>query len=174
MTCAGGVSAAAGVRPADAGPLFMEQYLDDPIETVLSERYGQSVGRDEIFELGNLAAVRPGVCQLLYLIVASVMVRTRLKHVVFAGTKQVRKGVCRLGFEIESIAAADPSRLGEAADNWGSYYANEPTIMAINLSESMDAVSQTPLAGLLLKFFEPQIAAMAAQINSVLDTSTAE
>jgi hypothetical protein len=166
MACAGNVSAAAGIRPADAGPLFLEQYLDDPVEQVLSNCYGQTLSRDEIFELGNLAALRPGVCQLFYLIMAGVIARTKLNYVVFAGTNQVAKGLTRLGFHMEPIVAADPARLGDAAENWGSYYDSEPQVMAIDLRESMKALNQLPLPCVLLKFYEPQIAELANHFNS--------
>jgi hypothetical protein len=167
MVCAGNVSAAAGIRPADTGPLFLEQYLDDPVEQVLGNCYGQTMGRHEIFELGNLAALRPGVCQLFYLIMAGVMARTKLNYVVFAGTKQVAKGLGRLGFHMELIVAADPSRVGDAAANWGNYYASEPQVMAIDLCKSMEALNKMPLPRALLNFYEPQIAELANHFNCV-------
>ncbi len=167
MNCGGNVSAAAGMRPANVGPLLLEQYLDDPIEQVLSQCYGESLGRHEIFELGNLAALRPGVCQVFYLIMAGVMARTNLNYVVFAGTKQVAKGLDKLGFRMKSIVAADPARVGGSAANWGSYYDSDPQVMAIDLSESMEILSQSPLPRALLHFYEPQIAELANHFNSL-------
>lgn len=167
MVCAGHVSAAAGIRPADTGPLFLEQYLDDPIEQVVSGVYGHSIGRHEIFELGNLAALRTGVCQLFYLIMAGAMARTKLNYVVFAGTKQVAKGLTRLGFHMESMSAADPARLGDVAEKWGSYYDSAPQIMTISLRESMQALSEQTLPSTMLKIYAPQITELANHFNSV-------
>lgn len=167
MRCAGNISAAAGIRPADSAPLFLEQYLDDPVERVLSTRYGKTIGRHEIFELGNLAALRPGVSQLIYLITAGVMARTGLNYAVFAGTKQVAKGVSKLGFCMEAIVAADPARLGGAAANWGSYYKNAPQVMVLDLRKSMDVLNALPLPGILLNIYESQIAELANHFNSV-------
>jgi hypothetical protein len=166
MVCAGNISAVAGIRPAQSGPLFLEQYLDDPVEQVLSNRYGQAIDRHEIFELGNLAALRSGVCLLFYMILAGVMMRTKLNYVVFAGTKQVAKGVGRLGFHMESIVAADPSRLGDTSANWGSYYDSEPQVMAIDLGKSMQALSQLTLPRTLLNIYGSQITELANHFNS--------
>jgi hypothetical protein len=167
MVCAGNVSAAAGFRPADTGPLFLEQYLDGSIEVILSNCYGKNLDRHAIFELGNLAALRPGVCQIFYLIMAGVIARTKLNYVVFAGTRQVAKGLDRLGFQMDRIAAADPSRLGDAARNWGSYYDSKPEVMAIDLEKSMEALGQMPIPRALLGFYEPQIAELASHFNAV-------
>jgi len=167
MRCAGNISAAAGIRPANSAPLFLEQYLDNPIEQVLSSRYGKTIGRHEIFELANLAALRPGVSQLIYLITAGVMARTGLDYVVFAGTKQVAKGVSKLGFCLESIVAADPARLGDDAAHWGSYYDNAPHVMMLDLRKSMEVLNALPLSGILLNIYESQIAELANHFNSV-------
>jgi hypothetical protein len=167
MVCAGNISAAAGIRPANSGPLFLEQNLDDSVEQVFSNCYGHTIGRHEIFELGNLAALRTGVCQLFYLIMAGAMARTKLNYVVFAGTKQVAKGLDRLGFHMQSIVAADPARLGDAAENWGSYYESAPQIMAIDLRESMEALSEQTLPSAMLNIYERQITELANHFNSV-------
>jgi hypothetical protein len=167
MSCAGNISAAAGIRPAATEPLFLEQYLDAPVEQVLSNNYAQPVARDQIFELGNLAALRPGVCQLIYLIMAGFLQRTDLRYAVFAGTRQVAKGVGKLGFCMETIVAADPARLGGAAADWGSYYDNDPHVMVLDLHKSMDVLSALPLPSVLLNIYEPQIAELANHFNSV-------
>jgi hypothetical protein len=167
MRCAGGISAAAGIRPADSESLFLEQYLDAPVEQVLGHYCGHSISRKEIFELGNLAALRPGVCLLFYVILAGVMARTGMNYAVFAGTKQVAKGLTKLGFCMESITAADPARLGAAAENWGSYYDNAPQVMVLDLGKSMDVLNAMPLTSILLNIYEMQIAELANHFNSV-------
>ena len=45
--------AALGFRHADAGPLFLEAYLDRPIEIVLGERFARPVPRARIVELAT-------------------------------------------------------------------------------------------------------------------------
>ena len=53
--------ASSGYTPADGHPLFLEQYLDQPIEDSLAGRVGRPVAREAVVEVGNLAAVSPGV-----------------------------------------------------------------------------------------------------------------
>jgi hypothetical protein len=167
MSCAGQISAAAGIRPAGFGPLFLEQYLDAPVENVLSSHYGLPVERQEIFELGNLAALRPGVCQLIYLIMAGMVSRTSLNYAVFAGNRQVARGVSKLGFEIATLAPANPARLGEGAADWGSYYDSDPQIMTIDLRNSMQLIKKLPLPSIMLNLYDGQITELAAQFNRV-------
>src|SRR5688500_5530748 len=54
-----GVGAALGYRRASAGPLFLEAYLDEPIEDAVGRHLGASVSRDRIVEVGSLAANSP-------------------------------------------------------------------------------------------------------------------
>ena len=57
---AGRIVAAAGWRCAGEDRLFLETYLDEPIETAVARLAGQPVKREAIVEVGNLAADRPG------------------------------------------------------------------------------------------------------------------
>ncbi len=56
----GRTSAVTGWRGADAEPLFLENYLDAPIETILRTLTGQDLQREQIVEVGNLASEKPG------------------------------------------------------------------------------------------------------------------
>jgi len=57
---AGCLTAVAGLRPAATGPLFLEHYLDRPVEEVITARTGAPVAREQIIEMGNLATAHPG------------------------------------------------------------------------------------------------------------------
>ncbi|MDH4172762.1 MAG: thermostable hemolysin, partial [Betaproteobacteria bacterium] len=52
--------AAAGYAAAGAQALFLEQYLDRPIEQALGAAVGRPLARGSIVEVGNLAAVSAG------------------------------------------------------------------------------------------------------------------
>ncbi|NIP72159.1 MAG: hypothetical protein GWO16_03610 [Gammaproteobacteria bacterium] len=54
----GGLCAAAGVRWAGEGALFLEQYLDRPVEEFFPADGGDAVARKDIVEIGNLAVLR--------------------------------------------------------------------------------------------------------------------
>ncbi len=55
----GRILAALGLRSAASGPLFLETYLDLPVEQRLSAVCGQGVRRGDIVEVGNLASRHP-------------------------------------------------------------------------------------------------------------------
>lgn len=56
----GELCAVAGVRLAGDEPLFLERYLDHPIEPLISAAADQPVARNAIAEVGNLAASDTG------------------------------------------------------------------------------------------------------------------
>ena len=112
VRCAGQISGVAGIRPADQS-LFSERYLDEPVDSLLGDLYGRRVSRAEVFELSNLAALRPGVCQLMYMVMAAFLYRAGFRYVVFAGTAQVERTVRKMSFAVTPLAPADPARLGE-------------------------------------------------------------
>ena len=50
--------AALGLRPASNEKLFLENYLDQPVEKLLSSMANKTISRSEIIEVGNLAVRR--------------------------------------------------------------------------------------------------------------------
>ncbi|HAN51479.1 MAG TPA: thermostable hemolysin, partial [Pseudomonas sp.] len=61
----GEVQGAVGLRSAQRRPLFLERYLDEPIELAVARRSGRPVPREEIVEVGNLAAFGSASARLL-------------------------------------------------------------------------------------------------------------
>src|SRR3954454_173365 len=53
---AGQMVAVFGLREAAHAPLFMECYLDEPVEARIARLAGRKVARSRIVEVGNLAA----------------------------------------------------------------------------------------------------------------------
>jgi hypothetical protein len=122
--------AAAGYTPAVSGALFLEQYLDAPVEEVLSQAVNQRVPRGRIVEVGNLAAVPPGFARSFVPALGSHLIERNYHWVVFTATRQVRNLLRRLCFRSYALASAARTRLPDGGAAWGSYYANAPTVMA--------------------------------------------
>jgi Thermostable hemolysin len=122
--------AASGYTPADGRTLFLEQYLDAPIEVELARCRGRPVARDSIVEVGNLAATSPGMARSLIPLLARHLDRLGYAWVVFTATRELRNTFARLGLRPLGLATADPARLADGGANWGSYYANDPIVMA--------------------------------------------
>ncbi|MCB1877266.1 MAG: thermostable hemolysin [Chromatiales bacterium] len=122
--------AAMGYRFADCGPLFLESYLDTPVETVLGRP------RSEILELGNLAAVRPGMLRWMILVLEVFLHELGGGQVVFTGSARLANSFRRLGVSLTKIAEADPSRIPDAARFWGSYYQHRPAVFTGRLDRA--------------------------------------
>lgn len=124
------IIAAAGWRPAQAGPLFLEHYLDDPIEHAMGSLNGQPVRRESIVEVGNLATGKSGASVHVILALAEHLDRLGYEWVVFTATRELIGIFQRLGLPLLALAKADPARLGDEARHWGSYYDREPVVVA--------------------------------------------
>jgi len=135
-----GVQAAAGLRPAVLGPLFVEQYLDASIEQVVESTTGHRVARSRIIEVGNLATRLPGIARVLFVALTQCLYERGFDWVVFAGTTDVRAIFRRMGIELVSLGPADPNRLGDARRDWGSYYDNQPVVMAGSIAAGCRAL----------------------------------
>lgn len=132
---AGGIwRAAAGYTPAASCALFLEQYLDAPVEEVLSQAANQRVPRARIVEVGNLAAVPPGFARSFVPALGRYLIERDYGWVVFTATRQVRNLLRRLCFKSYALAPATRTRLPDGGVAWGSYYANDPTVMAGRLT----------------------------------------
>jgi len=122
--------AACGWRPAGSEALFLERYLDQPIERALSRLANQPVDRQRIVEVGNLAAEKAGSSIHVILTLADHLHRQDYEWVVFTATSELIGIFTRLGLPLLALAPADPTRLGNEATVWGSYYDTRPIVVA--------------------------------------------
>lgn len=135
VTRRGELTAAFGVRCAADEPLFLETYLDAPIDDVLEQKLGFRPARDKIVEIGNLAAIYPGAVRWLIVALTVRLYQDGYEWVVFTGTSELKNGFHRLGLRPISLGSASIEQL--SADQraaWGSYYDTLPTVMAGSIS----------------------------------------
>jgi hypothetical protein len=127
----GDLIAAFGLRSAATSRLFLESYLDRPIEQILSDRLGKPVHREEIIEVGNLSALYPGAARWLIVALTAKLHEEGYKWVTFTGTAALRNGFSRLQLRPVELAAATLEHLpwSERA-HWGNYYDGSPMVMA--------------------------------------------
>lgn len=131
--------AAAGYAAAGAGGLFLEQYLDRPVEQMLAAALGRPLARDGIVEVGNLAAASAGSARRLIPQLARHLHRLGYRWVVFTATRALRNSFLRLGLKPLPIARADAARLPDGGASWGAYYEQDPVVMAGRISLGLDA-----------------------------------
>lgn len=124
------IVAATGWRSAASGRLFLEHYLDEPVERTLSVRAGRAVARERIVEVGNLAADKAGGSVHVILALADYLDGLGHEWVVFTATQELIGIFARLGLPLLALGQADPERLGAAARDWGRYYDTRPVVVA--------------------------------------------
>lgn len=133
------VKAAVGYQAASSGPLFLEQYLDQPIEQRLSQASGSAVSREQIVEVGNLASRSSGWTRQIILSLAPFYYRQGFEWLVITVTPRVLNSFHKLGVGLEllPLAAADPKRLKQDPARWGSYYQEHPLVMAGHIGKGI-------------------------------------
>jgi hypothetical protein len=118
-----------GYRDAEHQRLFLEAYLDEPIETVISHHVGEQVERASIVEVGNLAEAEAGDARLAIIAATAFLHTAGYRWVVFTGVSRLRNAFRRLGLEPKELVEADDSRLSEAERKaWGTYYSDRPVV----------------------------------------------
>ncbi|MGB2832627.1 MAG: thermostable hemolysin [Methylotenera sp.] len=128
----GQLVAAFGLRKAADGPLFLEYYLDAPIETVLSQRFNTTITRNQITEIGNLAVANPRHAGTLIAHVIQHSLDIALEWGVATAHRTLQNALIKGGRDVYALQAADKKRLSASEQAaWGSYYDNSPQVIAI-------------------------------------------
>lgn len=124
----GALVAVAGIRLAQQEPLFLERYLDEPLEDPVSRIAGYAVPREELVEVGNLAVRNAGSARLIIAAITWLLAARGLRWVAFTGTPTLINSFHRLGLEPTTLAPADPARVNDELADWGSYYDQHPQV----------------------------------------------
>jgi hypothetical protein len=124
--------AAFGLRSASKEALFLEQYIDIPIEQLMTERLGRNITRNQITCIGNLAVANPRNAGVLIAHVIQHSLDLGIEWAVATAHHSLQNGLIKGGRDVYALAPADPARLSaEAISQWGSYYRHLPQIVAI-------------------------------------------
>lgn len=137
----GGPLAVLGYRAAGDGPLFLECYLDKPVEDLVSTWLGTACERNRIVEIGCLAAVSSTALVRLWRETADLL-GERYTVAVATLTSRLRENFTRVGLPFTCLAPAREERLSRSVEDWGSYYREEPLVCAGLIAEGVDALSR--------------------------------
>ena len=134
--------AALGYRDASTSDsLYLEHYLDLPVEVQLSLRSGQYCTRKSMVEVGNLVTAEAGGARWLATALTAYLKNAGYDWAVFTAVRQLRNAFARLGIELIPLAAADATRLPEMERMaWGRYYETQPIVVAASVHQSHDAL----------------------------------
>jgi len=138
----GRLLAVLGLRETGSEPLFLEQYLDRPVEQALSAPAACPVDRDSLVEVGNFAVGAAGGGRWLITALTAYLYAAGHSWTVFTCGTELRNAFRRLGIELLDLGVADPNRLdAHARAAWGSYYDQKPRVMAANVAHSHQILS---------------------------------
>ncbi len=145
----GDLLCAFGLREAAHHRLYMEQYLDEPVESAISRLAGENVLRPKVIEVGNLASL-PGNARTMIVAVTRYLHDAGFHWVVFTGVAGLRAAFSRLGLKPQILAEADPKRLTpDDLVNWGNYFALKPQVMAGDIRGGYCKLATDDAAGLV-------------------------
>lgn len=135
----GEIRAALGVRDAGLEALFLEHYLDRPVESVLAEKSAMlPTSRSRIAEIGNLASVDRRASRRLFGILSHYLAAGHFEWAVFTGCGSLRQMFRSLGVETLELGRALQSRLPVDQQTWGGYYEDNPQVIAGRVSRGLD------------------------------------
>jgi hypothetical protein len=159
------LAAVAGARPARDGELFLEQYLDSPIEQFVAQAFRTPVDRDQIIEIGNLAAYIPGLAYPLFAVLATVLNKAGYRWATCTATPQVESMLAKMKFPFRKICTADPARLGEDSGEWGDYYASRPSVIVGDVRSAVAQINANRELSTLMRQFAQPVVQMAADLR---------
>lgn len=155
--------AAVGLADAARGPLFAETYLAAPIEQLVSDACGDTVGRGDILEIGNLVSSWKGSSLLLFVFLGELIDRLGYRFVAFTATREVDRLLSRLGYAPVVLVDADPARLPDAGASWGRYYSHRPRVVFGEVRPAVHAARHEVLYRAVARAIAPQVERMCAQ-----------
>ncbi len=167
MHCKKELNAAIGLRPAESSALFIEQYLDAPIEESIKVDESVSVKREEIIEISNLVATRRGASQLLFIVVGSILYEAGYRWLVFNATDKVERITRKFPFPVQVLCAADPQCLGERAQEWGRYYETSPRVIVGDIRVAHEKAMNNRLLKMALMFYRPLLRKLVRNMPAV-------
>jgi hypothetical protein len=126
----GRVLAAVGMRDASKQRLFLEYYLDSPVEQVIAERSGVVSARARIVEIGNLASRDRSASRALFRILSRRLHDERYDWAVFTSCSALNRMFAGRGIETLTLGRALQARLPRDQQTWGGYYEDNPQVVA--------------------------------------------
>lgn len=128
----GKLIAACGLRSAATEPLFLEAYMNQPVEQLLAERTGSPVQRDDIVEIGNFSVAEMGMARLLITAIFNQLHATSKQWAVFTIVQLLHNSLIKQNIYPKILCDAEVTRLPpEEQSGWGSYYQQHPQVMAV-------------------------------------------
>ena len=138
----GNILAALGFRLAQHDTLFLEHYFDNSIEEQLSCQLQQTVARKDIVEIGNLASTKTGASIFLFIALNAWLEQQGFSFATITATHQLKRFFTTLKLDFIELVEADPARLANQAQHWGTYYSTQPSVLAGSISQTQSRMNK--------------------------------
>ena len=165
MTKGGESQAALGLRPGHYRPMFLEQYLDSPIEQQISRLAKQPIDRCSLIEIGNLVVTQRRAGLLLFVILGKLVAEAGYDWLIFTVTGEVERLLRSLGFDPQYLVAADPARVKGGTENWGHYYDNNPRVMVISSAKAVSVMENSHALSEILTDYSQEITTISSSLS---------
>lgn len=160
------ITAAVGFQLAShTNHLFLESYLDQAIEKVISSQMKLPIERDSIVEIGNLTSSRRGSSFTLFVLIAAILQKSGYQWVTFTANRQVQQILSKLQLSTQFLAHANQHRLADKGQSWGSYYNDNPVVLAGNLQHAVECFSRDKVISFLLESQQDLINTIADEVR---------
>ncbi|MBA6232140.1 MULTISPECIES: thermostable hemolysin [unclassified Colwellia] len=161
--CNGTYKAALGIR-SGRDDLFIEQYLLGPVEQqpVFVQN---NIHRKDIVEIGHLFSNNQRFTLPLFMITAVSLFYMNYKYMVFSGTEKVVNIMAKSGVHCTHLCDAHENKIQTSTDHWGSYYATNPKVIAVSLSDVIALIAKHPTYQVMFQSLDKQIAQTCQQLT---------
>lgn len=167
MRCQDNYSGAVGMRNAGSATLYLEQYLEQPIEQAIAGIAQRFVKRERIVEIGNLVSTQRGASHLIFLIFSVMLQELGTEWIAFTATGQVAQILSRLKFHTHTLCAADQNKLqSEEAQQWGAYYQKKPHVLVGEIKQLPGLIAQNQMLKFAVNHYTDAIANLVAQFQT--------
>lgn len=123
-----------GVRCAEEGALFLEQYLAQPIESIVNPHYPYAK-RSDIIEFGQLASFSTRFSAIHFYLMARYLSDAGYEWCVCTVTDPLFTLMENMGLQPISIGKAAPQMVSHP-ELWGQYYQYSPKIIFGSLKQA--------------------------------------
>ncbi len=124
----GRVLSAVGLRYADDYQLFSENYLDNSIESELTEKESVQIDRIDVIELGHFVADQTSDMTVVIPLIGNFLKTLSVKWAVYTLSRPIKIAFNRMGIKLTHIQHAHPDAVIKTKTDWGKYYDYKPAV----------------------------------------------
>ena len=149
------ITSTVGFRAGNSSEeFFLEQYLNEDVETTLGDLIREPIRRQKLVEIGNLTSIYPGGSRVLFVLIVTVLYQAGFEWALFTAIPSVQRTMKKLGIVSHEICEANPNCLDANGNNWGDYYKNRPKVIVGNLRDAFHQLQSHAASNFMMRSHE--------------------